>query len=91
MKKPKSAVLEALRNAAVDETKAVAFWEAQRWTTPCCPRCGDTDVYMMMSGDKRNKDYRWRCRGCKQMYTVRTGTPLEETRLPLKIWVYCIW
>jgi transposase-like protein len=25
------------------------------------------------------------------MYTVRTGTPLEETRLPLKIWVYCIW
>jgi transposase-like protein len=46
---------------------------------------------MMMSGDKRNKDYRWRCRGCKQMYTVRTGTPLEETRLPLKVWCYAIW
>jgi len=25
------------------------------------------------------------------MYSVRTGTPLEETRLPLKVWVYAIW
>jgi|ERR1700733_2069159 len=91
MKKPKSAVLEALQNAAVDESKAVTFLEKRWGDTHCCPRCGDTDVYMMMTGEKRNKDYRWRCRGCKEMYTVRTGTPLEETRLPLKIWVYAIW
>jgi transposase-like protein len=92
MKKPKSAVLEALRNASVDESRAVVFLEKERWgDIPCCPRCGDTNVYMMMTGETRNKDYRWRCRGCKQMYTVRTGTPLEETRLPLKIWIYAIW
>jgi transposase-like protein len=92
MKMAKSQVLEELRVAAVDEAKATAFLEKQRWgDTPCCPRCGDTDVYMMMTGENRNKDYRWRCRGCKQMYTVRTGTPLEETRLSLKIWVYAIW
>jgi transposase-like protein len=92
MKKPKSQVLEALRNAAVDEAKAVAFLETQRWgTEPGCPRCGDMDVYMMMSGDKRNKDYRWRCKGCKQMFTVRTGSVLEETRLPVRVWVYSIW
>jgi transposase-like protein len=91
-KKARSTVLEALRQAAVSEPLAVAFFEKERWgDMPCCPRCGDTDVYMMMSGEVRNKDYRWRCRGCKQMYTVRTGTPLEETRLPLKIWVYAIW
>ena len=40
---------------------------------------------------QRNKDYRWRCRGCKEMFTVRTGTPFEETRLPLRVWVYAIW
>ncbi|MGC1780975.1 MAG: IS1595 family transposase [Acidobacteriaceae bacterium] len=92
MKKPKSQVLEELRNAAVDEAKAVAFMEKQRWgETPCCPRCGDTDVYMMMTGEKRNKDYRWRCRGCREMYTVRTRTVLEETRLPVRVWVYAIW
>src|SRR5437868_11158763 len=49
------------------------------------------NVYQMMTGDQRNKDYRWRCRGCAQMFTVRTGTIFEETRLPLRVWVYAIW
>jgi transposase-like protein len=92
MKKGKSTILEALRNAAVDEVKAVAFLEAQRWgDAACCPRCGDMNVYQMMTNGERNKDYRWRCRGCKAMFTVRTKTALEETRLPLRIWVYAIW
>jgi transposase-like protein len=92
MKKAKSQVLEELRNAAVDEPKAVAFLEKQRWgNEPCCPRCGDMDVYRMMSGEERNKDFRWRCKGCKQMFTVRTNSVLEETRLPLRVWVYAIW
>jgi transposase-like protein len=76
----------------VDEANAGAFLEAQRWgECPCCPLCADVEVYRMMNNGQRNKDYRWRCRGCKEMYTVRTGTPLEETRLPLKVWVYAIW
>ena len=40
---------------------------------------------------ERNKDYRWRCRGCKKMFTVRTGTVFEESRLPLRVWVYAFW
>jgi transposase-like protein len=92
MSKKKSIILEALRYAAVDEDKAVAFLEKQRWADePCCPHCGDLDVYMMMSGERRNKDYRWRCKGCKKMFTVRTASVLEETRLPLRVWVYAIW
>src|ERR1700733_11757813 len=92
MKKAKSQVLEELRNAAADEPKAVLFLEHQRWAnSPCCPRCGDTNVYRMMSGEQRNKDFRWRCKGCKQMYTVRTNTVLEETRLPLRVWIFAIW
>ena len=31
----------------------------------------------MMTDDQRNKDYRWRCRGCKQIYTVRTNTVFD--------------
>lgn len=92
MKKPKSQVLEELRNASVDEAKAVAFLEKQRWgNDPHCPHCGNLDVYMMMSGEQRNKDYRWRCNGCKKIFTVRTKSVLEETRLPLRVWVYAIW
>lgn len=92
MKKAKSAVLEALRYASVDEAKAVAFLEQQRWgDEPYCPLCACVDVYRMMSGEQRNKDYRWRCRGCKKMYTVRTGSVLEETRLPVRVWIFAIW
>jgi len=92
MVKARSAVLEALRNAAVNESQAVAFLEHERWgDAPACPRCGDANVYKMMSGETRNKDYRWRCNGCKKMFTVRTGTIFEETRLPLRVWVYAFW
>jgi transposase-like protein len=93
MKRDKSAVLEALRNAAVSDSLSAAFLERQRWgDCPACPRCGDVSVYPMIGRDgQRNKDYRWRCRGCKEMFTVRTGTIFEETRLPLRVWVYAIW
>src|SRR5258708_10471756 len=93
MKRERSAVLEALRNAAVSESLSAIFLERQRWgDCPACPRCGDVSVYSMMGRNgQRNKDYRWRCRGCKEMFTVRTGTIFEETRLPLRVWVYAIW
>lgn len=92
MVRNRSEVLKNLRVATVDEESAVLFLEQQRFgDSPYCPLCGATDVYRMMSGEKRNKDYRWRCKGCKKMYTVRTGSVLEETRLPLRVWVYAIW
>lgn len=93
MKKPKSQVLEKLLNASVNETLAVIFLEKQRWAdTPRCPHCDSEDVYQMKGRNgERNKNYRWRCRGCSQMYSVRTKSVLEESRLPLRVWVYAIW
>ncbi len=92
-KKQKSPILSALRQATVSEEQAVRFLEAQRWgADPACPRCSDLDVYRMVGKDgSRNKDYRWRCRGCNKMFTVRTGTVFEESRLPLQVWVYAFW
>jgi transposase-like protein len=92
MIKNTSPILNALRAATLSETAAVEFFEKQRWSgVPACPLCGDVEVYQMMSGEERNKDYRWRCRGCAKMFTVRTGTVFAETRLPLRVWVYAIW
>jgi transposase-like protein len=92
MIKNTSPILSALRVATLNETAAVEFFEKERWgDTPACVRCGDVSVYKMFSGEVRNKDYRWRCRGCQKMFTVRTGTPFEETRLPLRVWAYAIW
>jgi transposase-like protein len=93
MVKNASPILRALRAASQSELLAVEFLEKQRWgQAPACPRCGDANVYKMTGKDgERNKDYRWRCKGCKQMFTVRTGTIFEETRLPLRVWVFAFW
>jgi len=97
-RKAKSPILAALKKAAGDEALAVEFLERHRWgSEPACPRCGSADVYQMKTKDGgREKNFRWRCRGCaeagqKAMYTVRTGTVFEETRLSLRVWVYAFW
>src|SRR4051812_19946938 len=74
--------------ACADEAAAVAFLEEQRWgSTPCCPRCGDTEVSMMKAKDgSRNARFLWRCKGCKQQYTVRVGTIMEDSPIPMRHW-----
>lgn len=93
-KAPADPLLEAMRLACADEPSAVAFLEARRWGgAPACMRCGDVNVYQMRDAKTgtRNKDFRWRCRGCKKMFSVRTGTVLEESRLALSVWVFAFW
>jgi hypothetical protein len=40
---------------------------------------------------ERNSRYLWRCRDCKEQYTVRIGTVYEESRLPMRHWAYAFW
>jgi transposase-like protein len=91
----KSGIVAALPRACADEQAAVDFLEEQRWseTGPCCPRCGDTDVYKMTDRKtgERSRRFLWLCKGCKRQYTVRTGTVYEDSRIPLKHWCYAFW
>jgi transposase-like protein len=91
----KSAIVAALPKACADELAAVEFFEARRWseTGPCCPRCGDTDVYKMTDRKtkQRNRRFLWLCKGCKKQYSVRVGTVLEESLIPLRHWAYAFW
>jgi transposase-like protein len=90
----KSDIIAEIPLACSDETAAVEFFEYQRWgDTPCCVKCGSVDVYQMKDAKtgERSKRYLWRCRDCKEQYTVRIGTVYEETRLPLRHWCYGFW
>jgi len=86
-------VIAALPKACSDETAAVEFLEKQRWGEhPCCPHCGDLDVYQMKAASgERQANFRWRCHGCKQQFTVRIGTVFEESRIPLRHWCFAFW
>jgi transposase-like protein len=91
----KSAIIAALPRACQDEQAAVEFFEAQRWgdTGPCCPKCGDTDVYQMKDRNtgERNKRFLWLCKGCRKQFTVRVGSVYEDSPIQLRHWAYAFW
>jgi len=72
------------------EVEAVALLERLRWGhNPSCAKCGAHDVYQMRDRNGcRERSFRWRCRMCNGQYTVRLGTVLEDSRVPLATWVY---
>lgn len=90
----KSPIVQQIPLACSDELAAVEFFESQRWgKTPCCVKCGSVNVYAMKDAKtgERSKRFLWRCRDCKEQYTVRIGTVYEESRLPLRHWCYAFW
>lgn len=90
----KSEIVAAIPAACSDETLAVEFFERQRWgDSPACPRCGDTDVFKVTDRKtgQRSRRFLWDCRGCRRQFTVRIGTILEDSRVPLCHWAYAFW
>jgi transposase-like protein len=85
----KSQVVRDIPMACSNEHNAVEFLEKQRWDGEAfCPECGSIDVYQMQDSNtgNRQKNYRWRCHDCHKQFTVRTGTVLEDSRIPLRFW-----
>ena len=74
--------------AIPDEAAAVAFAEDAIWQgTPRCGRCGGENVYRVKSG----KPMSHRCRDCREYFSVRTGTVMAETNLPIRKWLVAIY
>lgn len=71
-----------------DEKSAVAFFENRRWgDRPYCPHCGSLAVSRITSG----KPMPYRCKDCRKHFSVRTGTILAESKLPLHNWLMAIY
>lgn len=95
----KSELMGRIPKACADEEAAVELLEELRFgDDPYCPRCGSLDVYKMTKrgSDERNERYLWRCYDCSEagehdQYTVRTGTVMEQSKIPLEMWVYAFW
>lgn len=71
-----------------DEESARQFFESKRWNgTVSCPHCGGLSA----AECKNLKPMPYRCRDCRKHFSVRTGTVLEESRLPLHKWLMAIY
>jgi transposase-like protein len=89
-----SEIIEEMPAVCADELAAVEFFERKIWNgTPRCPHCKSTKVYQMMDAKtgQRNKRFLWRCHKCHEQFTIRIGTVLEESRIPLRHWAYAFW
>ena len=67
-----------------DEESAVDWFEANRWPDGVsCPRCESDRVVEM----KARNPMKWRCKDCRRFFSVRTGTYMENSRVPVRKWV----
>lgn len=71
-----------------NEEAARQYFEQNRWNGEvACPHCGSLSVAPV----KSMKPMPYRCRDCRQHFSVRTGTVLAESRLPLHKWLMAIY
>jgi len=71
-----------------DATSARLYFEERRWKGHLtCPHCGKDHI--TKRGGKREGYYR--CRDCGEEFTVRTGTILERSHVPLHKWLYAMY
>jgi transposase-like protein len=77
-----------------DENKAREFLESKRWPNgPFCPHCKATEVYKLTAKPDSASPVRpgvYKCSKCRQQFTVRIGTILEESKIPICKWLMAI-
>ncbi len=66
-----------------DEDTAVQWFESVQWPEGrCCGHCGSTATKEVPN----RKPMPYWCTDCRQYFSVRTGTTLQSSRLPLRKW-----
>ena len=73
-----------------DERTAEAWFEKERWgeTGLYCPRCGGCD--RVKEAPKRRPMPFW-CGDCRRHFSVRIGTVMERSKIPLNKWAIAIF
>ena len=71
-----------------DEASATKWFEGIVWPNGRhCPRCGSADT----SVAARTSGLPYYCSGCQKPFSVRIGTALERSKVPLRKWAFAIY
>ena len=69
------------------EKRAQKWFESRVWANGrSCPRCGGTETH-----EAGHNDMPYRCSGCRSYFSVKTGTVMEKSPLPLSKWAMAIY
>ena len=71
-----------------DEAAAILWFEMVRWPDGRhCGHCGSVETKAVPNA----KPMPFWCKDCRSYFSVRTGTAIEKSRLPLRKWVFAIY
>ena len=80
--------LKRFDQAIPDEAAAIAHVEQAIWQgTPRCGHCGSEDVYRPSGKPPMSH----RCRDCQKYFSIRIGTIMQDTNLPVLTWLKAIY
>lgn len=75
-----------------DEESARVYLEGRIWPSgPVCPQCGATERVSALGTCATRTAGFYRCLTCAFDFTVRTGTVIERSKVPLHKWVYAMY
>ena len=71
-----------------DDSAAEAWFAERRWGgEPHCPKCGSLRV----ATGQKHPTMPYRCRDCRKIFSVRTGTVMAESKLGYQVWAIAIY
>ena len=71
-----------------DDASAERWLEDQRWPDGrFCPDCGSTNIAVC----KDRKPMPYRCRDCRQHFSVRKGTSMQASKIGARKWVIALY
>jgi transposase-like protein len=74
-------------NYFTDDNKAREYLEHLRWPDgPICPHCGVIGEHYQLEG-KAHRPGLWKCKDCREQFSVTVGTVFESSKIPLSKWL----
>lgn len=81
-----------------NEEEAYDYLEDLRWPNgvPSCPHCGNVGAWRLRPSNGVGRRTRtggisrrrlWRCSRCRKQFSVLVGTVLQNTKIPIRVWV----
>jgi transposase-like protein len=75
-----------------DATKAREYLEAIRWPDgPICPHCGSVSKDHYALNGKAHRPGVYKCKDCREQFTVTVGTVFERSKVPLHQWMQAVY
>ena len=74
-----------------DPEKARDYLENLRWPEgPVCPHCGSIGAHYELHG-KAHRPGVWKCKDCREQFTVTVGTVFERSKIALHVWLQAVY